>query len=110
MKPAAAIRSLALAAFTLFAACEVSAVALTGGVVSLIGRSGSCNSSQLTPLDTPQDAFALAVSTACNGGSASSLRTQEPHVSTTIDSAGQSQRLERVAAAAIDIPREPPWP
>jgi hypothetical protein len=38
------------------------------------------------------------------------LRTQEPHVSTTIDSGGQSQRLERVAAAAIDTPREPPWP
>ena len=71
MKLVVPIRSLALAAFTLLAAGEVGAVALTGGVVSLVGGSGSCNKSQLTPLDTPQDTFALTLSTACNGGSAS---------------------------------------
>jgi hypothetical protein len=43
------------------ATCEVSAVALTGGAVSLVGGSGSCNKSQVIPLNTPQDTFALAV-------------------------------------------------
>jgi hypothetical protein len=41
MKLVVPIRSLALAAFTLLAAGEVGAVALTGGVVSLVGGSGS---------------------------------------------------------------------
>ena len=70
MKLIAPIRMLALAALTVLAASEASAVALTGGVISLVGGSGSCNKSQLTPLNTPQDMFALAVSTGCNGGAA----------------------------------------
>src|SRR4029078_7485986 len=57
MKRMASVRSLALAALALLAACEANAVAFTGGVVSLVGGSGSCNKSQLTPLDTPQDTF-----------------------------------------------------
>jgi hypothetical protein len=111
MKPAAAIRSLALAAFTLFAACEVSAVALTGGVVSLIGRSGSCNSSQLTPLDTPQDTFALAVSTACNGGSASgelrsdaSTASVGPHTTVSGTGAQAAAEVSLVDQWAIGVP------
>jgi len=71
MKLIASVRSLSLAAFLLLAAVDANAVALTGGVVSLVGGSGSCNKSQLVPLDTPQDTFALLVSTACGGGSAS---------------------------------------
>jgi hypothetical protein len=70
MKVTAPIRSLALAAFTLLAASAANAVALTGGVVSLVGGSGSCNKSQQVPQNTPQDTFALAVSTGCNGGAA----------------------------------------
>ena len=70
MKLIASVRSLSLAAFLLLAAVDANAVALTGGVVSLVGGSGSCNKSQLVPLDTPQDTFALLVSTACGGGSA----------------------------------------
>ena len=68
MKRMASVRSLALAALALLAACEANAVAFTGGVVSLVGGSGSCNKSQLTPLDTPQDTFSLVLSTGCSGG------------------------------------------
>jgi hypothetical protein len=74
MKLIPPIRTLALAAIAAFAtltASEANAVALTGGVVALVGGSGTCNKSQLVPLDTPQDAFTLALSTACSGGSAS---------------------------------------
>ena len=70
MKRMASVRSLALAALALLAACEANAVAFTGGVVSLVGGSGSCNKSQLTPLDTPQDTFSLVLSTGCSGGAA----------------------------------------
>jgi hypothetical protein len=65
----ASVRFLSLAAFTVLAP-QVHALALTGGVVSLVGGSGTCNKSQQVPLDTPQDTFALAVSTGCAGGSA----------------------------------------
>src|SRR6476620_2049296 len=70
MKLIASVRSLSLAAFTVLAAADVNAVALTGGVVALVGGSGSSNKSQQVPLNTPQDTFALAVSTGCSGGSA----------------------------------------
>jgi hypothetical protein len=70
MKLIASVRSFSLAVFTVLAAANVNAVALTGGVVSLVSGSGSCNKSQQVPLNTPQDTFALALSTGCSGGSA----------------------------------------
>jgi len=96
MKSTAPVRSLALAALTLLATCEVSAVALTGGAVSLVGGSGSCNKSQVIPLNTPQDTFALAVSTACKGGSASG----ELHSDASIASVGLHTAVSGIGAQA----------
>jgi len=96
MKSTAPVRSLALAALTLLATCEVSAVALTGGAVSLVGGSGSCNKSQVIPLNTPQDTFALAVSTACKGGSASG----ELHSDASTASVGLHTAVSGIGAQA----------
>jgi hypothetical protein len=46
------------------------ATATIGGVVSLVGGSGSCNVSALVPLDTAQDNFLLSRATGCVGTSA----------------------------------------
>lgn len=70
MRPTLAI----LAAACLFGAAvdEAGATAQLGGVVStsFLAGSGSCNRSQLVPLDTPQDTFALNLAASCDGGAA----------------------------------------
>ena len=76
----APIRSLALAAATPLATCGANAVALTRGVVSLAGGFGSCNESQMTPLDTRQDGGSdgrdfISAHSRANSGTARSLST-----------------------------------
>ena len=55
----------------LLSSSPASATARTGGVISLVGGSGSCNVNELVPLDSLQDTFALSRTTGCSGTSAS---------------------------------------
>jgi hypothetical protein len=50
---------------------QAHATATLGGVVSLVGGSGTCNFSQLVPLSTQQDTFVLSGATGCLGTSSS---------------------------------------
>ncbi len=58
-------------AFAIFVCNQASATAYLGGVVSMVGGSGTCNYSKLVPLDTLQDTFVLSGATGCGGGSSS---------------------------------------
>ncbi len=60
-----------LATIATFVGNQANATATLGGVVSLVGGSGTCNYSQLVPLNTQQDTFVLSGANGCLGGMAS---------------------------------------
>ncbi|MGV8991772.1 MAG: PEP-CTERM sorting domain-containing protein [Thiobacillus sp.] len=60
-----------LSTVAVFVGNQAHATATLGGVVSLVGGSGTCNYSQLVPLNTQQDTFLLSGANGCLGGSSS---------------------------------------
>lgn len=71
MKVYRSLAGVAVACIAALIGTDATATAYTGGVISLVGGAGRCNDSKLVPLDTPQDTFALSLTTGCGGTAAS---------------------------------------